>query len=205
MIYALMTSCKPRLEKGCTQKAIDSLKDQVDKVYVTLSRDELKDYDPHLQNCEVLWVDKDYMSFKKLLPIKYFNLTNDIVLTCDDDVQYASDYVHTKIEELGDNDVQSSGFGGILGPFTIYRSKIFTDKYFDAIDDEVIATHMDDPFIDHYVKSVTRKLKFGNVYDNWTYYRATPLDTTSVQNDHYTNYNWNKINKLGVDRFDTNK
>jgi len=201
MIYALMTSCKPRLEKGCTQKAIDSLKDQVDKVYVTLSRDELKDYDPQLQNCEVFWIDKDYKSFKKLLPILYFNLNNDIVLTCDDDVQYSPYYVRTKLEELGDRDVHSSGYGGILGPFTIYRSKIFTDKYFRAIDDEVISTCMDDPFIDHYVKSVTNKLKFGNVADNWTFYKATPLDTTSVNNHNYSNDNWTKINKLGVERF----
>lgn len=201
MICALMTSCKPRLEKGCTQKAIDSLKDQVEKVYVTLSRDELKDYDPQLTNCEVLWVDKDYKSFKKLLPILYFNLNNDLVLTCDDDVEYAPDYVHTKIEELGGYDVHSSGFGGILGPFTIYRSRIFTDKYFRAIDDEVIATCMDDPFIDHYVKSVTKLCKFGNVADNWKFYNAKPLDTTSVNNSNYTTDNWNKINKLGAERF----
>ena len=109
---------------------------------------------------ELLWVYKNYRSFKKIFPVidKYRN--SYFLFTVDDDKYYQKTYWNLMIQKLGNNDSYCPFGCDVIGPCMIYSSTIFDETFKDNISNELIETCVDDTYISYYLKSKNAKIYF---------------------------------------------
>ena len=93
------------------------------------------------------------------------------LFSVDDDYIYRHDYIKMMIDfiERYESDSFCLHFPGIIGNRMVYKSTIFEKDFWEKITPEVIATRIDDSYIEHYMRSKNKKMA-----------GTRPLDTTDI-------------------------
>lgn len=122
---------------------------------------ELVDFIDKNDIIHINWVEKDTKTFKKLIPtLQKYSGEDFYVLTVDDDTLYKENYVETMIDKLqktkSDSFAMSTNL--IIGGRMIYESTAFESDFWNKLTDEVIATGIDDFYIQCYLESHGKKL-----------------------------------------------
>lgn len=172
-IIVSMTSWPKRI---CNVAAVvKSLLDQdvePDIVQINLSEDEFEnkelDFPEDLKmllaenkKVEVHWVKGNDGVFKKIIPtLKKHYGEEYLLLSVDDDWIYRRDYIKMMIDYLEKYDADSFCLhhAGIIGNRMIYKSSVFSSDFWEKLTSEVIATRIDDSYIEHYMKSKGKKM-----------------------------------------------
>lgn len=172
-IIVSMTSWPKRI---CNVASVlKSLLDQevkADIIQINLSEDEFEnkelDFPEDLKevlsenNCiKVEWVRGNDGVFKKIIPtLKKHYGENYLLLSVDDDWIYRRDYIKMMIDYLEKNNADSFCLhhAGVIGNRMIYKSSVFSSDFWEKLTPEVIATRIDDSYIEHYMKSKGKKM-----------------------------------------------
>lgn len=172
-VIVSMTSWPKRI---CNVAAVvKSLLDQEvkpDIVQINLSEDEFEnkelDFPKELievlsenENIEIEWVKGNDGVFKKIIPtLKKHYGEEYLLLSVDDDWIYRRDYIKMMIDYLEKYDADSFCLhhAGIIGNRMIYKSSVFSNDFWEKLTPEVIATRIDDSYIEHYMKSKGKKM-----------------------------------------------
>lgn len=161
MNIALMTTCKPRLDKYKKEvmESILAIAPQVDRLYIVLSLQEFENKIPKLDlpdNAIIVTCLLNTYSFKKFYPLvekAKFNISeDDNVFLVDDDWRYHPDYVKYMIDYRGDKDIGALGNGGCIGAFTLFKAKCIQPDFFKYWTKELIETRIDDIYLTNYLK-----------------------------------------------------
>lgn len=99
---------------------------------------------------ELHWVDKDTGPFKKIIPTLQRHMGEDyILLSVDDDILYAPQYVQLMLALLAGHDVCSAD-KGYVGFRAALRSKCIAPDLWERLTDNVIASRIDDMYLSEY-------------------------------------------------------
>lgn len=172
-IIVSMTSWPKRI---CNVAAVvKSLLDQdvePDIVQINLSEDEFEnkelDFPEDLKmlltenkKVEIHWVKGNDGVFKKIIPtLKKHYGEEYLLLSVDDDWIYRNDYIKMMVDYLKKYDADSFCLhhAGVIGNRMIYKSSVFSSDFWERLTPEVIATRIDDSYIEHYMKSKKKKM-----------------------------------------------
>ncbi len=170
LVVCAMTSWKKRIS-NC-HYAITKLLNQTekpDRVYLTLSSDEFPKKEKELPKDLVElskmndafiinWVKENTKSMKKVLPVLQYLNDDDIIINCDDDMDFPEDFIECRLNEFIDNGAVNPISGsnmswhyetfGSFKTWIIVCTSIFQKKMFNGwekiVDDELISTYNDD-------------------------------------------------------------
>ena len=192
MNIALMTTCKPRLDKYKKEvmESILAIAPQVDRLYIVLSLQEFENKIPKLDlpdNVIIVTCLLNTYSFKKFYPLAEkakFNISeDDNVFLVDDDWRYHPDYVKYMLDYRGDKDVAALGNGGCIGAFTLFKAKCIQPDFFKYWTKELIETRIDDIYLTNYLKwkGFTAKY-YDKCVDELVRTAADPLIPESANN-----------------------
>ncbi len=172
-IIVSMTSWPKRI---CNVAAVvKSLLDQEvepDIIQINLSEDEFEnkelDFPEDLKmllaenkKVEIHWVKGNDGVFKKIIPtLKKHYGEEYLLLSVDDDWIYRKDYIKMMIDYLKKYGADSFCLhhAGVIGNRMIYKSSVFSSDFWEKLTPEVIATRIDDSYIEHYMKSKGKKM-----------------------------------------------
>ena len=162
-VRASMTSWRARI--GNVATVIKTLLAQtypLDRIELNLAREEFP-YgldalpDDLLQlvashKVEVHWVDKDTGPFKKIIPTLQRHIGEDyVLLSVDDDILYAPQYVQFMLALLAGHDVCCSDTG-YVGFKAALRSKCIAPDLWERLTDDVVASRVSDIYLSEYFR-----------------------------------------------------
>jgi hypothetical protein len=112
----------PKRIKNCYRVIKSLLENTVvpDRIYLTLARPQFKndldDLPPLIrklviENPRVFinWVDIDTKAFKQVMPVLQYLEDEDIIICCDDDILYPSDYIEARLTDMKEFDAPLTG------------------------------------------------------------------------------------------------
>lgn len=193
MIIVSLTSWPKRIGNVATVlKSIVEQDIKADLIQINLSRDEFPNCEgipddlldlmkvhPEIQ---IEWVDGNDGVFKKIIPTLRKHYGEDYYLiSIDDDLIYRSDWIKMLVENLENTkgDSYCPSLGKVVGNRMIYKSSCFEEDFWEKLTPEVIATRIDDMYIEYYLSSHHKTM---------SHYRPTDIEKmTTLYNPVYPN------------------
>lgn len=139
------------------------------------------------ENIEILWVDKNYKAFKKILFTmnKYQNLP---IISADDDLIYKENYAQ-KLYDIWINNKEyshiTSHHNKMLcgcGACSLYAPNCFKEAY-KLLNDDVISTNEDDMFYQYLIDNLQLKQYFIDNYWPWKQHTSENALSTIYKNE----------------------
>lgn len=123
--------------------------------------EELIDLIKNNSQIEINWIEGNDGVFKKIIPtLKKFYGEEYYLLSVDDDWIYREDYISLMIENLetrgGDSFCLS--IANVIGNRILYKSSCFKPDFWEKLTEDVIATRIDDAYIEYYLKAKGKKM-----------------------------------------------
>lgn len=171
-IVVSIASWPPRI--GYVANCVKSLLDQtmpVDEINVNLSAVEfpnrMKDLPADLQLLAtdakvcINFEEGNSFVFRKEVPVvqKYWG-TDTLMISCDDDIEYAPEFVATMVDRLGSHDAYNEE-PGVVGYKQISRLTKFTPEFWEALTPEVIQCGISDTWHWCYLQKIKADCKWG--------------------------------------------
>ena len=173
MIIVSMTSWPKRIcNVAAVVKSLLNQEVKPDIIQINLSEDEFKNKELDLpedfrnilsesENLEIEWVKGNDGVFKKIIPTLKKHYGEDyLLLSVDDDWIYRKDYIKLMVGFLKKYDADSFCLsnGLIVGNRVIYKSGALSPDFWEKLTPEVVATRIDDLYIEHYMRSKQKKM-----------------------------------------------
>lgn len=180
---------------------INLSKDEFEKRELDLP-EELNDVLSKYKNVVVEWIDGNDGVFKKIIPtLKRHYGESYFLLSVDDDWIYREDYIRIMIENIRKYDADSFCLsnGLIVGNRTIYKSETFSPDFWEKLTPEIIATRIDDSYIEHYMKSKNKKMshfKPKNVMEITKHFNPVFPNSHNTKTGNYSSADINKAKNI---------